>query len=241
MSIPGNFIYSIFLFFWSLSVFKTWMFGDMGKLINPRFVPITIASAVIALIMGAAILKYGRHMTLRLSVIKIAILVIPLMVFLGSRPTLFAADSDVKSTSASRAFNPDTDIESEPVLEARGNDPVVISEENYYSVISDMFNFPDLYAGKHIRISGMIVHKNHPKDPSDCAVMRMMMVCCAADLVPVGLTCRFDHASSIPQRSWHHIEGKISAAVRDNDTIPVIMVEKMSDIPEPKDRYIYPL
>jgi putative membrane protein len=71
--------------------------------------------------------------------------------------------------------------------------------------------------------------------------MRMMMVCCAADLVPVGLTCRFDHASSIPQRSWHHIEGKISAAVRDNDTIPVIMVEKMSDIPEPKDRYIYPL
>lgn len=240
-SISGNVFGSLFLFVWAAAVFKTWALGDMEKLINPKFIPVTIASAVIALFMAISVLLLKKYFPLRLPVLKIIFLVIPLMTALSFRPSLFAAMPDSGKTPGTQVSSsePDSAVP-EFVHKARADKSITLDDINYFSILSDMFNNPGIYTGKSIHITGMIVRKANTKDTSDCAIVRMMMVCCAADLMAVGVTCRYDKASAIPQKSWHTIEGKIGTMEYEKGTIPFINIETLSAAPKPDQEYIYP-
>ena len=68
---------------------------------------------------------------------------------------------------------------------------------------------------------------------------RLLMVCCAADLVPYGLVCRYDKISELENGTWLTVTGTL--AVRDyrGSPEPQIDVEKLEPA-EAVDAYLYP-
>ena len=71
------------------------------------------------------------------------------------------------------------------------------------------------------------------------AIYRHMVVCCAADAIPVGAVLDRRLPATMAVDSWVLIRGFVD--VRDGPLrIPVITVISVEAIPEPADPYLYP-
>jgi putative membrane protein len=107
-------------------------------------------------------------------------------------------------------------------------------------ILQDMYDNPTFYDGKKISLRGKVMRKK--SSPADeCAAVRMLMTCCAADLQPVGFECRYSDAVKLDRSKWYDVHGTIRLAVIDGDTIPVIQADEFNEAAKPKTEYIYPI
>jgi putative membrane protein len=239
--ISGIFFTVFFLLGWGGVILKTNCANDMLKLVHPRMVPFVIVSACLALLISLClIVRRKQHTHAHLSLFKIIMLVIPLVIGLFSRPLSLVADNNVQVTNKGKESAAD-DWVSEGARKARQSATVNIDSEFFYSIITDIYDNPEIYLGKPVELSGMIFKRKGTKDPRDCAIIRMMMVCCAADMQGVGLICRYDRANELKAKSWYTVSGKIDYLQQGNDKIPYIIVSDVKQCEKPKDDYVYPM
>ena len=141
-------------------------------------------------------------------------------------------DDDMQST-------PNT----EPEIRLPGLDSahktIRISDEDFLQWVDALYKHPHQFEGYRISVKGMTFHDSRFMSETEFIPARLLMVCCAADLVPYGLVCRYDKISELENGAWLTVTGTL--AVRDyrGSPEPQIDVEKLEPA-EAVDAYLYP-
>ncbi len=117
---------------------------------------------------------------------------------------------------------------------------VVLDSENFYDYLCRIYASPDEYIGAPIEVVGFVFRDNDGIEENEFIAARLMMVCCAADMQPVGLLCRYDGTPELETDSWVKVSGTIAQTDFDGETIPCIAVKSVEAAQEPDEFYIYP-
>ena len=114
-----------------------------------------------------------------------------------------------------------------------------ISDEDFLQWVDALYKHPHQFEGYRISVKGMTFHDSRFMSKTEFIPARLLMVCCAADLVPYGLVCRYDKISELENGAWLTVTGTL--AVRDyrGSPEPQIDVEKLEPA-EAADAYLYP-
>jgi len=67
-----------------------------------------------------------------------------------------------------------------------------------------------------------------------------MMVCCAADMQPVGFLCRYEQTSNLKSDSWVKVTGVIGKTEFEGENVPFIEAQSVTNVDKPENDYIYP-
>lgn len=89
--------------------------------------------------------------------------------------------------------------------------------------------------GRHIITEGRVFHdEDAPKDQT--TIYRFVVVCCAADAMPVQVLIKSPDAGRCKQDSWIRVEGTLHRTVDG----PVIDATRIKEIPPPAQPYLSP-
>jgi len=119
------------------------------------------------------------------------------------------------------------------------NNTIVLSDNNFEKWTEEISNNMLKYEGKNIELTGF-VFKTDGFKYNEFVPARLMMTCCAADLVPVGLLAHYDKAKILKQDTWIMVKGKIKIIDYNGEKSPIIVVDKIRNTEKPKDEYVYP-
>lgn len=124
------------------------------------------------------------------------------------------------------------------------DDTIIFNEENYIHYLEDLGSHIDKHIGKKIKITGFVLReKNLNKD--EFLISRMLINCCAADSEIIGVVARWDKGETLKKDDWITVEGKVSMKQekdKNNRIIkkyPVVIVEKITYVKAPANKYIY--
>ena len=231
----------IYLGGFSFFIVKLLVTGGIASYVHPRFIPFLWAGAGLALliIVCSQLPRFSAHVP-SLSWKKAAILFIPLLLAFTVPPDASTITDDTSSIDSLQSNDKHPEAVPEPVARARASKSFSLDEAHFYMILTDMYDSPSLYMGKKVRLTGIVFHKKNA-GTRECAVLRMMMTCCAADLQPVGLVCVLPPDTALPQKAWVHAEGAISLRKDEHGEIPVLEAEKAEPCEKPAQEYIYPI
>lgn len=178
--------------------------------------------------------------------------VIPLVLGLMVNPRGLNADAVenrgvealLKGNISAFSYNTKKMLTSERMRYIKDNE-VIISNDNYYRLMEDIYENLDLYIGKSITVTGFVYREdNFPK--GQFLAGRMLMNCCAADAQVLGFMCKSDTITDIDKEKWVMVTGTIEVGEKPQNhaegegKFPVIKVENISMQEEPVNKYIYP-
>ena len=116
---------------------------------------------------------------------------------------------------------------------------IVMNEDTFSTWLSVLYTQLDSCVGANITISGSVWKDSKLFEQNEFAVARMMMVCCAADLQPVGLLAQWENTESLSDGEWVEITGTLSKKPYKDGFDPLIIVESAKKIDPPEREYIY--
>ncbi|SET36975.1 putative membrane protein [Natronincola peptidivorans] len=120
-----------------------------------------------------------------------------------------------------------------------------IKAEVFDEVLQDIRNNTDDYLGQRVRIAGFIDRQESYPD-HHFVVARMLMVCCAADTLVVGLLAEWEGIQDFEEFQWVEVEGVIDKTdfydvwLDQEYVAPIIRVEEIKEIERPAVVYVYP-
>ncbi|MCB2292705.1 TIGR03943 family protein [Clostridium algoriphilum] len=123
-------------------------------------------------------------------------------------------------------------------LEMKEN-TIVVSDNNFGKWTEEISNNMAKYEGKKIELTGLVFKADGFKD-NEFVPARLMMTCCAADLVPVGLLAHYDKAKDLKQDTWIIVKGTIKLLEYNGEKSPIIITESIKNTEKPKKEYVYP-
>lgn len=230
----GSVLGSILLMIWAIALLKIWSVGDLPKLVNPKYIPFILVSAGLSVVMSIVLL-FRRAGDGHPLLMRSSLFLVPAVVALFMRPAVLTGSDTLQRTGiSSPAFSADS------VYGMRNTEIIAPDGSSYYPVISDMYENPHEYAGKNIRITGMVLVSKSDEDKADFAVARMIMLCCAADVSPVGIPCHWGQASSLGHRSWYTVTGTIGVKKLEGSDVPFVDVDGAVPAEKPSQEYFYP-
>ena len=77
-------------------------------------------------------------------------------------------------------------------------------------------------------------------EKNEFALARMMMICCAADMQPVGILAQWSDVQTLIDGEWIEVSGTLSKKPYKNSFDPLIIVETIKKVNQPQREYIYP-
>ncbi|WMJ75892.1 MULTISPECIES: TIGR03943 family putative permease subunit [unclassified Sedimentibacter] len=119
------------------------------------------------------------------------------------------------------------------------NKIITVSNEEFYPWIAEIYGNLDAYEGYMITITGFVFNDMEYFEEDEFVAARLAMVCCAADLAPIGILCRYDKASELASNEWITVEGEIIRGQYEGQVEPQIAVTSIMPALEIKG-YIYP-
>jgi len=163
-----------------------------------------------------------------------------------SAESIYSAPESVETVptdSLAQSAASQTDIESqEPQATASedvGDDVIVMDSDNFYEWIDQITNSLDDYIGRKIVITGF-VYKGEGLGENRFVPARLMMVCCAADMVTVGLLCNYDQTAELEENAWVKVTGIIGKSTYEGEEVPEIEVSEVEPTEKPDREYVYP-
>jgi putative membrane protein len=120
------------------------------------------------------------------------------------------------------------------------NGVIVMNSDNFYDCLNELYDHMDQYKGMAIQVIGFVFKENDDLTKNEFVPARLMMVCCAADMEPVGLLCQYDKTSELKVDSWVKVSGTMGEAEFEGKTIPCIMAQNVEPAQEPDESYVYP-
>jgi uncharacterized repeat protein (TIGR03943 family) len=70
-------------------------------------------------------------------------------------------------------------------------------------------------------------------------LVRMFVICCAADARPVAITVQMDKPGSIAEMSWVKVIGKATFPVESGRTVPIVLAKSVTPCDPPEETFIY--
>jgi len=71
-------------------------------------------------------------------------------------------------------------------------------------------------------------------------LFRFVMICCAADVQPIGVYVRHADAAKMEPDAWACVTGRIGTMEVAGEEVPALDAEKVETIPRPGNPYLYP-
>ena len=235
--------------------------GSVNLYVHPRIVPFMVFSAAAMLIMALLmlpdiIIREKR----KAKAWSLLFYIIPLFMAFAFPAQSLAANSSMTGEvqlsgnaykeTVKETEKPDTTAEpiKEPDKEAsiKNNsfvkDGVIIlnSSSTYYEALCEIYDNFDKYKGLPIEVIGLVFKDNQSFKEDEFVPSRLMMVCCAADMQPVGLLCQYEKAAELEADTWVKVSGTLGEVEFDSEMIPCIIDSSVEGVDEPDDPYIYP-
>jgi len=91
------------------------------------------------------------------------------------------------------------------------------------------------YDGKCVELVGQFC----PLGDKDFEVVRMLMLCCAADAQILAVRAESDRKPAIQSMQWVNVVGRVSFAKKGDRDVPFIAAEHVAAVSEPADRFVY--
>lgn len=125
----------------------------------------------------------------------------------------------------------------QPLLVQDGR--IIMDDVHFSAWISELYTKLDLWVGTKITASGSVWKDGDLFASDEFALARMMMVCCAADLQPVGILAKWDEHQTLTDGEWVEITGTIAKTPYKDRFDPLIIVESVKKITPPQQEYVY--
>ena len=94
--------------------------------------------------------------------------------------------------------------------------------------------------GKHVVTEGRVWHDD-TRPAGQVVIFRFVIVCCAADAIPVQAVIETPKSAALKDDSWIRVSGTLrSETDPDGDVIPIIKADKIAQIPTPDEPYLSP-
>ncbi|WP_342758938.1 TIGR03943 family putative permease subunit [Kineothrix sedimenti] len=123
------------------------------------------------------------------------------------------------------------------------NKKIIVSNDDFSMWLTEIYINIEKYTGYTIDITGYVFKNPDYYNDDEFVPARLMMSCCVADLVPVGLTCKYDNVSELEEGSWVTVEGTLHVGQYEYDgeqyEEPQISVTQITPAEEVSD-YVYP-
>ncbi|WP_312940399.1 TIGR03943 family putative permease subunit [Oscillibacter sp.] len=124
-----------------------------------------------------------------------------------------------------------------------GYDPeartVTVPDSEFYNWCSELFLYPDRFEGFEITMTGFVLKDIPSLNADEFVPARLMMSCCAADLSPCGIVCKYDNVSALAADSWITVTGTLQVGSFEGAPEPQIHVSSIEPAEEITD-YVYP-
>ncbi len=242
--------------------------GSVNLYVHPRIIPYLIFAAVamtiIALLLVGDLFKPQKQ---KLGLLSLAFFALPLLMAFTIPPESFNSSTgtvgDVQLSGGNTISN--DNVETEQSTEGQDNSEVsssntgteasyessdessllqngviVMNSDNFYECLCELYANMDQYKGLPIEVVGFVFKEGDSFADNEFVPARLMMVCCAADMQPVGLLCQYDQASQLKADSWVKVSGIIAETEFDGETIPSIVAQNVVSAEEPDEAYVYP-
>jgi len=141
-------------------------------------------------------------------------------------------NSNLSVLSGNDAKDPAADLKPQ-------GDTIIIDDSNFVKMTNEIFTHMDKYIGKKIQVIGFVYKDSRLKD-NEFVPARFMMVCCTADMQPIGLLCRYTRASELKKDSWVKVTGTIKETEFDGQKIPLFLADSVVSAEKPNNNYVYP-
>lgn len=115
-----------------------------------------------------------------------------------------------------------------------------ISDLEFYPWLCEMFLHPAMYSGFTVTINAQVYRDPELTQDGEFLASRLLMTCCAADVVPTGIFSRFEGADQLADGRWVSLQGEVILDTYEGNTIPVISVTSWEDGERPTEPYVYP-
>ena len=227
--------------------------GSVSLYVHPRVVPFIIFAAIAMLII--ALVRVGDLFRSRhdgRKALPLIFFIIPLVMAFTIPPQSFDSTTgtlgDIRLSSEAKEVAPQSDKpleegvppgDEQDVETAPARSTLVMDTENYAQCLGDVSADLESYIGMPIEILGFVYHDEQFK-ADEFVTARLMMVCCAADMQPVGFLCRYDGAETLKSDSWITVNGVIGKTEFNGETIPYVKVDHIDEAQKPDQDYIYP-
>ncbi len=90
-------------------------------------------------------------------------------------------------------------------------------------------------AGREIDVTGQVLDSTG----GNFRVMRLLILCCAADAQPLAVQVRAHGLRKPPQMTWVKITGHVAFTPKDKGTIPVIDAREIAVVTQPEEPFLY--
>ena len=149
--------------------------------------------------------------------------------------------SDAKNVTSN---NRDNSVSTEKTFSTDiPQDDVIINDDNFISVMNDMYENIDKYIGRKIKIQGQ-VFKSSDMTENEFAIGKYYMYCCAVDMSLVGFVFEKNDNMDIKENEWY----EVNAIIKSHKYTPYggsVMEEPLLDIidykkiDKPKETTVY--
>jgi uncharacterized repeat protein (TIGR03943 family) len=242
--------------------------GRIDSYLHPDFHVWTAGAGVVLVLMAGGLMAFpgagcgaccGMHgaRTPRGWVVRAGILVVPLLVAAGVSPGQFGVVAVMNRGLAESIVDlPGFQPYFEPPLPAQDGsiDPQTgtpfsppRTEDGRLALTSiDLLyaaNEPLLlreFDNQNVEVIGQFfpARRNNP-DGSRFSLIRMMILCCAADARPVAITVNAPHHEAFPDMSWVKVAGKVTFPIEGGRPVPLIDAVLVTPTDAPRETFLY--
>ena len=188
------------------------------------------------------------------------VLVIPVLFLLLPHNSLSGADIDINSVSSisngngvssstSIGVSKNTTIDnSKTTITIVSHQPegldeinkrIEVADDNFYKWISEIYKDTKKYEGYTIVMTGYVFKDPQYFKEDEFIPARLTMMCCSADLAPIGMLCQYNDVAKLEADTWVTVEGIIKIKISDVGEEPVVYVTKVIQAEE-VEGYVYP-
>ena len=223
--------------------------GNIYRYVHERHIPLLLISAGIFCILAALYcydgIKSSKNHTVQLKAytvkwkLYVIVFILPLTaLFFSEVPLDFSviAYSNPFSNeiySGTAAALPHTGLELE-------NDCIIVNDENFTAWLSELYTNLAAWEGKKITVSGIVWKDGELFAQNEFALARMMMICCAADMQPVGILAQWHEAAQLQEGAWVQLQGTLAKKTYQDADEPLIICSSVAIVPRPVREYVYP-
>jgi len=235
--------------------------GYMLSFVSPRTLPLVKAAWGVLLVLALVELKdFGRRRQAAGPGWRAAVLFLPVAAALVVRPTGLSARQAAQRGVAASGYTvrsdtmPGGDTADGRRIEvhltragdiAAAESSLVLDDTTFLDGLEQLYSRPERFTGSAVTVTGFVV-EDTTLGPSDRFVARMVVTCCAADAMPVGLYCRPGKSPFPRQNEGVTVSGVVTAQRvkfpwgEDTTTVPVLMTRSVRRVPRPGHQYVFP-
>ena len=232
----------------------TYFYGSnrIAAYLHPSFRPLVLVTGILLLVSAACVLVGGgtscedagccdpsQTRPSPRGPLAFAVLLLPIAFAAKLTPDSYsAAFLQNRGVSQSLAGPPTASKPKAPEAEAPGR---VRDLPRAVSILDLMLAAQDDWAqkdfdGKLVSLTGRF----YPQDIHCFGLVSILITCCAADAQTVAVRINMDNPPKWGELAWVKVVGRVSFQKSEDQNVPVIAAEKVTEIPSPEEQYIYP-